>query len=312
MVIFSLALLTLPLLLQPSLNSALALPQSNVALRLSQQVGGKDGAPMVLIPAGEFTMGNDEAAPDERPAHRVYLEAFSIDRYEVTVARYAKFLESEDHDPPFLWHDAKQGHHGTKPVVGVDWYDAAAYCHWAGKRLPSEAEWEKAARGTDGRLYPWGNDSPSRIHANFEQESKKGYVALTPVGSFERGKSPYGVYDMAGNVWEWVGDRYGEHYYQNSPERDPSGPPAGPLRVLRGGAWNSGPHVLASANRNAYLPSGRRSDVGFRCAHTAPKESRLSPAYSFLILASHELSWLTMILRCWERAASWRRRGGRV
>ena len=219
MVIFPLALLTFPLLLQPPLTSALALPRSSVALRLSQQVGGKDGAPMVLIPAGEFTMGKDDAAPDERPAHRVHLDAFYIDRYEVTIARYAKFLESEDHDLPFLWHDAKQGHHGTKPVLGVDWYDALAYCRWADKRLPTEAEWEKAARGTDSRLYPWGNDSPSRIHANFEQESKKGYSALTPVGSFERGKSPYGVYDMAGNVWEWVGDRYGEHYYQNSPER---------------------------------------------------------------------------------------------
>jgi len=267
-VVLPFALLALvPLLLQTPASSA---QPWRIAARTSQQAVDHDTSLLVLIAAGEFTMGKDDAAPDEQPAHRVFVDAFYIDRYEVTVERFAKFLASEDYDPPFLWQDATHGHNGAKPVIGVDWYDAVAYCRWAGRRLPTEAEWEKAARGTDGRLYPWGNDSPSRAHANFGQESKKGYAGLSPIGSYERGKSPSGVYDLAGNAWEWVADRYDEHYYQNSPERNPSGPSIGPLRVLRGGAWNSRPTVLASTNRNAYPPAARRNDIGFRCARSTP------------------------------------------
>jgi len=229
-----------------------------------------DTASMGLIPAGPFTMGKEGANPDEQPTHRVSLAAFYIDKYEVTVAGYAKFLKSEGADPPFLWQEARQDKNQDKPVLGVDWYDAAAYCRWAKKRLPTEAEWEKAARGTDGRIYPWGNDPPTNIHANFGHEAATGYAAVAKVGSFEKGQSPYGIYELAGNVWEWVADRYDEHYYQHSPERNPRGPTTGPLRVVRGGAWNSSPSIITAANRNSNVPSARRSDVGFRCAKDGP------------------------------------------
>jgi formylglycine-generating enzyme required for sulfatase activity len=269
---FPLALLTLlPLFILMVALPGFATDAETVVVKLDHQLASNEMASMVLIPAGQFTMGRDDAVPDEQPTHRVSLDAFYIDRYEVTVAQYAKFVESEDSEPPFLWQEARRGPNDENPVLGVDWHDAAAYCRWAGKRLPAEAEWEKAARGTDGRIYPWGNDPPTPAHANFGHETTKGYAALAKVGSFEKGKSPYGVYDLAGNVWEWVADRYDEHYYQHSPEQNPRGPTTGPLRALRGGAWNSAPTVLASTNRNANVPSARRSDVGFRCAQDAPK-----------------------------------------
>ncbi|HEU4685459.1 MAG TPA: formylglycine-generating enzyme family protein [Nitrospira sp.] len=232
-----------------------------------------DSASMVLIPAGPFMMGRPDAAADEQPVHRVLLGAFYIDGHEITVAEYAKFLEEEDVDPPLLWQETRNGDHLQKPVLGVDWYDAGSYCRWSNKRLPTEAEWEKAARGTDGRMYPWGNAPPAPRHANFGREKGQGYSAVATVGSFGDGRSPYGVLDMAGNVWEWVADRYDEHYYQHSPENNPRGPASGPLRVLRGGAWNSAAPIIAATNRSAHVPSVRRGDVGFRCARDAPKES---------------------------------------
>ena len=241
-----------------------------VIAKLDHQLADKDTASMGLISAGLFTMGREGANPDEQPTHQVSLTAFYIDRYEVTVAEYAKFLKSEVADPPVLWQEAREGKNQEKPVLGVDWYDAAAYCRWAKKRLPTEAEWEKAARGTDGRIYPWGNDPPTNIHANFGHEAATGYAAVAKVGSFEKGQSPYGIYELAGNVWEWVADRYDEHYYQHSPEHNPRGPTTGPLRVVRGGAWNSSPTIIPAANRSANVPSARRSDVGFRCAKDAP------------------------------------------
>ncbi|MDH4080878.1 MAG: SUMF1/EgtB/PvdO family nonheme iron enzyme [Nitrospira sp.] len=222
----------------------------------------KDGAPMVLIPAGEFMMGsrdNDESAQnDERPAHPVYLDAFSIDQYEVTTSRYAKFFQATNRAAPHYWSEQVLKRHGNKPVVGVDWNDATAYCAWTGKRLPTEAEWEKAARGTDQRVYPWGNASPSEQRANFSHCCDfKDYGALTDVGSYEAGKSPYGAYDMAGNVWEWVADWYDESYYGKSPDRNPKGPSAGQYRVLRGGSWVYVPVNVRSANRLWNSPSER-------------------------------------------------------
>jgi formylglycine-generating enzyme required for sulfatase activity len=250
---------------------AFAAHAETVVVKLDHQLADKDMASMGFIPAGPFTMGRDGTGSDEEPSHRVSLDAFYIDRYEVTVADYAKFLEKETADHPLSWQEARGGKNQEKPVLGVDWYDAAEYCQWANKRLPTEAEWEKAARATDGRIYPWGNDPPTAIHANFGQEKATGYSAVAKVGSFEKGQSPYGIYDLAGNVWEWVADRYDEHYYQHSPEHNPRGATTGPLRVVRGGAWNSPPAIIAAANRNANVPSARRSDVGFRCAKDAPR-----------------------------------------
>ena len=222
---------------------------------------------MVSIPAGEFTMGSQDGDVDERPAHKVQVNAFSMDVYEVTVGQYAEFLRSGEARAPLDWNTMNQSAYQKRPVSNVDWGDAAAYCKWAGKRLPTEAEWEKAARGMDGRLYPWGNDPPTPLHANYGKTGSHNYEALAPVGSFEAGKSPYGVYDMAGNAWEWVSDWYDTDYYKNSPPQNPEGLPTGGFKVIRGGAWNTSARTLRSADRYWDPPSFRSLYFpGFRCA----------------------------------------------
>ncbi|MDH5774509.1 MAG: SUMF1/EgtB/PvdO family nonheme iron enzyme, partial [Nitrospirota bacterium] len=208
---------------EPPQSSSKALPSS---------MTGKDGTPMVLVPAGEFTMGSrgddTKARDNERPAHQVYLDAYYIDQYEVTVKPYQRFIEENNRTAPKHWEQMDMRRDAQKPVVGIDWYDAYAYCRWARKRLPTEAEWEKAARGTDKRTYPWGEFTPNSSTANFGKGSldvKNVYAErLKDVGSYEGGKSPYGAYDMAGNAEEWVQDWYGEDYYQSSPRENPSGP----------------------------------------------------------------------------------------
>lgn len=237
-------------------------------------------APMVLVPAGEFMMGarqdDNMAGQDERMAHRVQLDAFYIDQYEVTTARYARFLRETKRPAPKFWSDEIPQRYGNKPVIGVDWNDAAAYCARIGKRLPTEAEWERAARGTDQRLYPWGNASPNDTLANLDRCCNvKGYEALTDDGSFESGKSPYGAYDMAGNVWEWVADWYDGDYYGSSPERNPTGPSTGEKRVLRGGGWDSAPAYVRSLARLKLSPTFRHDNIGFRCAQDVLKEPPL-------------------------------------
>lgn len=227
-------------------------------------------APMAFIPAGEFAMGSDRGQDDEQPVHRVSVKAFYLDAQEVTVSRYAQFLGSQRADPPFKWNEATSGSHENKPVVGVNWYDARDYCRWVGRRLPTEAEWELAARGTEGRMYPWGDVHPTRGHANAGHTKWHGYDTLTNVGQFELGRTPEGVYDLAGNVWEWVADWYDATYYQFSPRDNPAGPSRGPLRALRGGAWNNDAKSIRSANRAGYAPDARRNDAGFRCAKDAP------------------------------------------
>jgi formylglycine-generating enzyme required for sulfatase activity len=215
---------------------------------------------MVLVPAGEFWMGTDGAG-DESPRHRVYLDAYHIDKYAVTNALYERFMRATGRQAPAFWNDSKWNG-ASQPVVGVSWHDAEAYCRWAGKRLPTEAEWEKAARGTDGRKYPWGDQwDSSRANSS---ESKLGRT--TPVGSYPSGASPYGALDMAGNVWQWVADWYDKDYYKRSPERNPRGPESGQSRVLRGGSWGSNPIHLRTAYRDDETPGYRRYGIGFRCA----------------------------------------------
>jgi formylglycine-generating enzyme required for sulfatase activity len=228
---------------------------------------GKDGAPMVLVSAGEFTMGGDSI---DNPRHPVYLDAFYMDKYEVTASRYAKFLQATRRQLPFKWSEMSLVSHGDRPVIGVTWEDADAYCRWASKRLPTEAEWEKAARGTDGREYPWGNEAPTPRHANFNKCCEwKGYGVLAIVGSLEAGRSPYGIYDLAGNVSEWVADWYDNTSYKYELERNPKGPRDGEEKVVRGGSWYDSALLQRSALRSRSYPSAPSTDRGFRCAKDA-------------------------------------------
>jgi formylglycine-generating enzyme required for sulfatase activity len=228
---------------------------------------GKDGAPMGLVSAGEFTMGGDSI---DNPRHPVYLDAFYMDKYEVTASRYAKFLQATRRQLPFKWSEMSLVSHGDRPVIGVTWEDADAYCRWASKRLPTEAEWEKAARGTDGREYPWGNEAPTPRHANFNKCCEwKGYGVLAIVGSLEAGRSPYGIYDLAGNVSEWVADWYDNTSYKYELERNPKGPADGEEKVVRGGSWYDSGLLQRSALRSRSYPSAPSTDRGFRCAKDA-------------------------------------------
>jgi formylglycine-generating enzyme required for sulfatase activity len=233
-----------------------------------------DDAPMVLVIEGAFWMGVDGTIglEDERPRHKVWLETYTMDLYEVTTTRYARFVSATGHAPPWLWDQVNLEIHGDRPVIGVDWADAEAYCRWAGKRLPTEAEWEKAARGADERRFPWGNQNPAADLANHALGARFSYSqALMPVGYYEKGKSPYGLYDMAGNVWEWVKDWYDGAYYERSPERNPTGPEEGQFKVLRGGSWSELPKYLLTYGRFKLPPNTRNSYTGFRCAKSGDK-----------------------------------------
>lgn len=208
-----------------------------------------------------------QALEDERPVHRVVLDDFSMDLYEATTAQYGAFLAATGRAAPWLWETVRVAQHGDRPIVGVDWHDADAYCRWKGKRLPTEAEWEKAARGADGRLYPWGNQVPTKDVANFALGARFSYSqVLMPVQSYESGKSPYGLYHMAGNVWEWVSDWYGVNYYEDGSHDNPTGPEQGQFKVLRGGSWSDLPKYLLTYGRFKLPPETRNSYTGFRCA----------------------------------------------
>lgn len=214
------------------------------------------------------------AQEDEKPPHAVFLDAFYIDQYEVTASRYAKFMNETGRSKPKYWDLVQLSSQGDRPVVGVTWNDAKAYCQYYNKRLPTEAEWEKAARGTDGRIYPWGNDPPTPTRTNFNRYDASWGTdlyseRLKPVGSYDAGKSPSGAYDMAGNVWEWVADWYDVNYYRNSPKQNPKGPQTGGFRVLRGGSWGDVAVVLRASDRLRSDPPYWSTYVGFRCAKDA-------------------------------------------
>ena len=258
----------------------------------------QDGMEMVLIPAGTFLMGAAEedfsAAPDERPSHEVTLPQFYIDRYEVTVEQYAAFLnrigsyERACEGVDCAWPQELAGYtsylsqqdigdgslqffaatgYANYPINHVSWYGAQLYCESVGARLPTEAEWEYAARGTDGRIYPWGNITPDPAGdlAVFQSDS---YENMKPVDALPNGVSPFGLYSMAGSLWEWTGDWYDENYYEESESMDPTGPETGFARVIRGGAWpfNNQANRIRSTNRNSLSPDFISSAVGFRCA----------------------------------------------
>jgi serine/threonine-protein kinase len=262
---------------------------------------------MVYVPAGEFLMGSADsdadASSDEKPQHRVYLDAFWIDRTEVTNEMFAKFVKVSGHKTDTgtsfvldlasgLWIDKMTGFDwqhprgpdsnlaglDQHPVTLVSWNDAVAYCTWVGRRLPTEAEWEKAARGTDELKFPWGDQDAAGDLLNFADSNldipaankgiNDGSQFTAPVGSYPKGASPYDVWDMAGNVWEWVTDWYDPAYYRPVSVENPRGPDSKQRRVLRGGAWTNEQKLVRAATRYSSQPNLRYVSVGFRCARS--------------------------------------------
>jgi formylglycine-generating enzyme required for sulfatase activity len=254
------------------------------------EISDLKGVTMRLVPAGEFMMGSASGSDDEKPVHQVYLDAFYMDIYEVTNAAYKACVVAGVCDPPqSIGSITRSSYYGNSefddyPVIYVDWNQANVYCTWRGASLPTEAQWEKAARGVDGRTYPWGNqfdgsyinfcDKNCAVNIGFsgvaDTNSDDGYADTAPVGSYESGKGPYGMYDLAGNVWEWVADWYDSDYYDNSPTANPLGPDSGYDRVLRGGSWSYNANSVRSAYRfNLSDPTYALSSIGIRCAKDA-------------------------------------------
>jgi formylglycine-generating enzyme required for sulfatase activity len=252
----------------------------------------KDG--MIVVPSGLFNMGLDNGEPNERPEHETYLETFMIDKYEVSAKDFAEFLNEKGNSANEYFtpdsystiivvsQNAAQGEKTKNPQTylprkgfeqfpanNVSWFGAYTYCQWKGKRLPTEAEWEKAARGDDKRVYPWGNSMPDAQKAQYNQDwDVKGFDVLVPVESLPDGSSYYNVYNMAGNVWEWVDDWYRQNYCrpcENTPLDEPA---FGSFKVLRGGSWydSHGELVIRSTYRYRMDPKDRYIHTGFRCA----------------------------------------------
>jgi formylglycine-generating enzyme required for sulfatase activity len=245
-----------------------------------------DDMPMVHIAASAFTMGADlaydQAAENEKPAHSVHLSNYWIDEHEVTNAQYQRCVAAGACRPPMKcdWGTPTYGDPASSnhPVVCVGWADASAYCQWAGARLPTEAEWEKAARGTNERRFPWG-DTPQADNLNLcdrncpldsrLEDADDGYARTAPAGHYPGGASPYGLLDMAGNVWEWVADWYDPGYYSTTSSRDPLGPASGAEKVSRGGSWDNTWQGVRTTARNWDIPEARIETVGFRCSTSA-------------------------------------------
>jgi formylglycine-generating enzyme required for sulfatase activity len=230
------------------------------------------GVPMRLVPAGIFIMGSDNAAgpADQKPLHMVNLDTYYIDKYEVTNANYKACVDAGICRLPAQFDSQTHASYfgnsqfDNYPVIYVDWNMSKAYCEWRGTRLPTEAEWEKAARGTDGRTYPWGN-----TENNCEKANHMGCVGDTSrVGSYEAGKSPYGVYDMVGNIWEWMADFYDASYYGLLPQNvlDPLGPNNGETHAMRGTSWHPYDYEVKVTRRGNRFPTELSNIFGFRCA----------------------------------------------
>lgn len=244
---------------------------------------------MVRIPAGPFTMGSDKKVDRnaylvEFPQRKVYLDAYDIDKYEVTTVQYLKFVLATNRSPQVDWKFDGGNFQETMvahPIMHVTWYEADEYCRWAGKRLPTEAEWEKAARGdADARIYPWGNEMAGLSRANYGRSGLSGpvrdrperlllYPPIISVHKYDNAVSPYGIFQMVGNVAEWVADWYDKEYYKTAADRNPKGPDKGTQKAFRGGGWiDSTPSVRVS-QRNGTDPKTSMNWLGFRCARDA-------------------------------------------
>lgn len=246
-------------------------------------------SPMLPVPAGPFLFGTKHADDTpyglstqfddtEVPQHRVWLDTYEIDRDEVSLGEYLAFLAQQNVPPSdelqkLIWHvitvhSVSDETLARWPALYVTWPEARDFCSAAGKRLPTEAEWEKAARGTDGGLFPWGNTAPTSKLAMFGQHHVHEIPILAPVDALDEGRSPFGLHHMAGNVAEWVQDWFGPDYYAYMPEKNPPGPSTGRYRSVRGGSWKSKTVMLRTPTRSGSEPMKRAATVGFRCAHT--------------------------------------------
>lgn len=268
---------------------------------------------MVYVPAGHVEMGSSEAEiaramemfksaentepirnwfDDETPKHRVWVGAYYLDKHEVTNREFMKFVRAGGYKKKIFWSDEGRNWLHNKqvttpecfddtrfndpdhPIVCINWYEASAYAKWAGKRLPTEAEWERAARGDDNRSFPWGNDiSPKNghrlnYHPGGETQDKDGYRFTAPVASYPNGVSPFGILQMAGNVWEWCEDWYGENYYAKSQKKNPTGPRKGKEKIVRGGSWLNSIVSIRTTYRSYVDPKLRYSHIGLRCARS--------------------------------------------
>jgi formylglycine-generating enzyme required for sulfatase activity len=249
----------------------------------SSKISPQDGMVMFYVPAGEFEMGYADGKADEKPVHTVYLDAFWIDQTEITNGKYLMCVAAGACNQPVQGaHTALRVDSSTRdfyygnpeyneyPVAYANRTQAEEYCRWAGRRLPTEAEWENAARGTDGRLYPWGNEPPNETLLNYDGNLGD----TTKVGSYPAGASPYGALDMAGNMWEWTADYYSADYYSKSLVNNPQGPDTGSVYVERGGSWRLSERPVRSTYRHHYIPPILGSTInshnydGFRCAVT--------------------------------------------
>ena len=251
---------------------------ASLSLLFVWQLAAQPPTGMVFIPGGEYTRGRmyklpddglkwfPELLKDDQPARKLKISPFYLDAKESTIQQYAEFVSETKHRAPYNWPagkaDPKKLDH---PVTAISWDDASEYCKWAGKRLPTEAEWEKAARGLiEGAQYPWGDRQPTNKDARFDTVEGPG-----PVGKFA--PNGFDLYDIAGNVWEWTGDWYARDYYGAAPEQDPKGPAAGQYKVLRGGSWADVSKYLRVAHRTWARPAERGPNIGVRCAADFPR-----------------------------------------
>lgn len=244
--------------------------------RLPEEIRDKKGASMRLVPAGEFRMGVEPGQQEAGPVHTVYLDNFYIDKYEVTNTLYKACVDTGSCRPPKSVEFFNNPSYADFPVVNVDWYMANDYCTWRGGHLPTEAQWEKAARGTDERMYPWGNEISCKNANYFDNTIPQTCGGeMVKVGSYPDGMSPYGVYEMAGNAIEWVADWFdgdalvADRYYAISPPSNPQGPATGDRKVVRGGSWRNIPVDLRTTTRNWGYPIDFHFTIGFRCAKSA-------------------------------------------